>query len=284
MISRSVFNCNEQKGIAVITPNDTESKVFGSALRGYKKEEVDQFLDEIMIDYQKLLNENEKLKKDNASLEEQVAEGKKTERSVLKTLEQAKSLMSDISASAEKRAEAIIREAHSDADRIVADARDSVQALNAQNESLKSRITRFKGRYRDMLRDELSKLEDDEDISLSEEIFGESAREYYTPSENITEEHSAPAENAFSAPDQQVQEADEEPETEEQSLTEQVMSSLNGENYAEVNEKAAEEDSVLNFHTPQPVDDKAKTIVMTPKADEESIDNDETRVFQGPIV
>ena len=42
----------------MITPQEIETKAFASSVRGYKKEEVDVFLDEIMMDYQELINEN----------------------------------------------------------------------------------------------------------------------------------------------------------------------------------------------------------------------------------
>ena len=41
----------------MITPNDIETKVFSYSVRGYNKREVDEFLDQIMIDYQALLDQ-----------------------------------------------------------------------------------------------------------------------------------------------------------------------------------------------------------------------------------
>ena len=103
----------------MITPQDIEQKVFTSALKGYKREEVDKFLDEIMMGMESLLAENERLKKNVADLQAEIQEHKQNESSVMETIEQAKSLMSDISESAEKRAEVIIKNAHADASRIV---------------------------------------------------------------------------------------------------------------------------------------------------------------------
>ena len=38
----------------MLTPHDIEVKEFGRAVRGYKTEDVDNFLDEIILDFQQL--------------------------------------------------------------------------------------------------------------------------------------------------------------------------------------------------------------------------------------
>ena len=80
-------------------------------MRGYNAVEVDDFLDLIILDLQKMLEDQENLKKTVKSLEAELAQYKRSETSVLNTLESAKKLMNDISESAEKRAEIIIRNA-----------------------------------------------------------------------------------------------------------------------------------------------------------------------------
>ena len=48
----------------MITPADIEYKEFTKAVRGYKEEEVDEFLDLIIVDMENLIRENKKLKAD----------------------------------------------------------------------------------------------------------------------------------------------------------------------------------------------------------------------------
>ena len=99
----------------MITPLDIQNKEFSRAVRGYNQEEVDLFLDEIMADYDKLLSENQDLKRQLEETKGKVESYKDTEGAVLKTLEAAKSLMNDISASAEKRASILVKNAELDA-------------------------------------------------------------------------------------------------------------------------------------------------------------------------
>ena len=77
--------------------------------------EVDQFLDEITLDLQKLLAENERLKAKVESLESDLNQYKIRDLCAEYSGVSQK-LMRDISESAEKRAEIIIKNAQLDAD------------------------------------------------------------------------------------------------------------------------------------------------------------------------
>ena len=268
----------------MITPKDIEGKVFGSSLRGYKKEEVDQFLDEIMIDFQKLLSENERLQKNVRDMEAEVAECKKSEKSVLRTLEQAKNLMSDISASAEKRADAIIQNARAEANRIMTDAKDSAGAMQVRQDTLRKRINSYQTKYKELLMSELAKLRTEED-----DLFGELKEDFFPASMVSSEpdtfddfsdlEETAAEEPEI--PETVIEEAaSEAPEAEEpvQSLTEQVLNELNGEGYVVGSDSDADEiDRDLNMihSSVGEIDDKASTIVIDRS-------EDITKVYKGP--
>ena len=152
----------------MVTPNDIQNKVFSNAMRGYNKREVDEFLDEITIDFQKQLDENAKMAAEIKQLNAQIEESKKTQQSVANTLEQAKRLMSDISESAEKRAEVIIKNARLDAQTITRNAKDSVESLTREAELLQRKISTFKADFRDFMQKEQQKVEDNVDDLFSD--------------------------------------------------------------------------------------------------------------------
>ena len=152
----------------MVTPNDIQNKVFSNAMRGYNKREVDEFLDEITIDFQKQLDENAKMAAEIKQLNAQIEESKKTQQSVANTLEQAKRLMSDISESAEKRAEVIIKNARLDAQTITRNAKDSVESLTREAELLQRKISTFKADFRDFMQKEQQKVEDNVDDHFSD--------------------------------------------------------------------------------------------------------------------
>ena len=177
----------------MITPQEIETKEFSKSMRGYNAEEVDEFLDMIILDLQHLMDENARQQKNIKSLEADLSQYKRSETSVLNTLESAKKLMNDISESAEKRAEIIIRNAQLDAETIQREARDSVSKLTEEGEKLKYRLSTFRERYRKLLEDQLSQIE-----GSSEELFAELEREFMPASMEETIAPKAPARPAQS--------------------------------------------------------------------------------------
>lgn len=144
----------------MITSNDIQTKEFSRGVRGYKEEEVDQFLDEITVDYDALCKENDALKEKIAQMEEKIAEYKSQEGAVVKTLEVAKSLMNDISSSAEKRADILIRNAEIDAAAMIRQAKDNLVNLQAEEKMLTERVSSLRTRFRTLLQSELSHFDE----------------------------------------------------------------------------------------------------------------------------
>ena len=84
----------------MITPGAIQRKDFMRGVRGYKEEEVDQFLDLVSADMDTLLKENASLKENIKALTLEIDSHRGTDSSILGTLEAAKALMTEISASA----------------------------------------------------------------------------------------------------------------------------------------------------------------------------------------
>lgn len=144
----------------MLTPIDIENKVFSKKIRGYDQVEVDEFLDEIIIDMEELLAELSRLKSENESLREENAGHRESQKSVMNTLDSAKKLMKDISESAEKRADIIIRNAKLDAQMIIKDAEGSVTRYGGEGTELKEKIMHFRGRYKKLLEEELASIDE----------------------------------------------------------------------------------------------------------------------------
>ena len=142
----------------MITPADIEYKEFTKVVRGYKEEEVDAFLDLIIVDMEKLMRENRKLKEDLEKARGQADKHINTETSVYETLEAAKSLMNDIAASAERRAEVLLKNAELEASLITKEARESISRLNEEGNNLRIKVETLRSRYKRMLEDELERM------------------------------------------------------------------------------------------------------------------------------
>ncbi len=157
----------------MITPADIEYKEFTKVVRGYKEEEVDAFLDLIIVDMENLLRENKKLKAELEKANGQVKQHVDTETSVYQTLEAAKSLMNDIAASAERRAEVLLKNAELEASLITKEARESISKLTEEGDRLRNRIETLRGRYKRMLEEELERV-----TYSSNDLFEEFEKEF----------------------------------------------------------------------------------------------------------
>jgi len=145
----------------MLTALDIQNKEFSKGLRGYDEEEVDVFLDEIIVDYQKLLDEN-------AELKSKLGEVKSADGSVIKTLESAKAILNDISASAEKRANMIIQNAELEAQGKLGRIEDDLRNLQAKKNQLESDVYSLKIRLKNTLESELERIE-----LMDKDVLGE---------------------------------------------------------------------------------------------------------------
>ena len=143
----------------MITPADIENKEFSRAKKGYNEEEVDEFLDLIIVDMEKLIRENRQLKEELSKAHGQVDKHISTETSVYETLESARSLMNDIAASAERRAEILLKNAELEASLITREAKESIARYTEEGSRLRDRVEMLRERYKKMLEAELERLD-----------------------------------------------------------------------------------------------------------------------------
>ncbi len=152
----------------MITPVDIEQKEFTRGVRGYREEEVDTFLNLIILEMENLIRTNKELSEENSRLKEELATSRNTESEVLDTLETAKRLMNEISASAEKRAEVLLKNAELDADLIRREARETSERFMSESKNIRGRVTVLREKYKNLLEAELERFD-----MLSADIFTE---------------------------------------------------------------------------------------------------------------
>ena len=157
----------------MITPAEIQTKEFTKGVRGYKEDEVDSFLDLVTLDMDKLIQENALLKENIRSLNGEIERYKGTESKIFDTLESAKALMQDISVSAEKRAEILLKNAELDAERIQREAEESVERAKDEAHLMVRRWEQFKVRYRNLLQTEMERFDSlSADFLIDNEVEG----------------------------------------------------------------------------------------------------------------
>jgi len=176
----------------MITPADIENKEFSRAVRGYKEDEVDEFLDLIILDMEKLLKENRQLKKELEKAQSQVDRHVSTESAVYDTLESAKSLMNDIAASAERRAQVILKDAELEAALITREAKESISRLTEEAGRMRRSVERIREKYRQILEMELERV-NMAGVDLFEEFEGEFLPASISDLEQLTQSTQAEA-------------------------------------------------------------------------------------------
>ncbi len=151
----------------MLTSQNIKEKVFDKAVRGYNSEQVDDFLDEMVATVDELTAQNSDLSSQLASATAKLEEYKAQESSVITTLESARALMNDISASAEKRADIIVKNAELDADQMIKNARESVDKLKEEEKELAQKVASLKHRFKNILQAELDRFD-----SMDQDVFG----------------------------------------------------------------------------------------------------------------
>ena len=124
----------------MISPLEIQEKEFSRSLKGFKEDEVNEFLDRITLDLERILEENRQLRAEKEQLTEELKKYKSSESAVLDTLETAKALMGDISASAEKRAQILLKNAEMEAQNMQREAKKAIERMNEESAALRGRV------------------------------------------------------------------------------------------------------------------------------------------------
>ncbi len=106
-----------------ITPLEIQQMVFKVRMRGYDREDVDRFLEDLAQTVESLNRENADLRDKLGTVERQLSEVKKAEATLANTLVSAQAVGEDLKQSAHRDAELIVKEAELRASEMVREAR-----------------------------------------------------------------------------------------------------------------------------------------------------------------
>ena len=144
----------------VLSPIDIEQKTFRVALRGYAEEEVDQFLDEIVIairEYERQLRDaNERV----AVLEEQLEANRETEDRIKKTLVIAQRTADQVVDEARGEAQQLLVEARTKATEVDAERVQERETLTADLDRMRSSVGSLKERLLALADSTMGKVEE----------------------------------------------------------------------------------------------------------------------------
>lgn len=143
-------------------------KKFETVFRGYDKLQVQRFLDEVIKNYEVLLEKSKKTEEENKRLVNQIEYYQKIEDTMNRAIYNAENVGDQIKSSARKEAEALVTEARHNANRIINDA--LLKAEKAQNhaDQLKRNTNMLKRRLRQIIENQLLVIEEIDSVDFSE--------------------------------------------------------------------------------------------------------------------
>lgn len=145
----------------MLTPLDIENKKFSKQrINGYSVEEVDDFLDELTVDYGKAYKESTEAKKKIDELTQSLAHYKNIEETLQSTLVMAQSTAEEVKSVARQQAEQIVKDAKGNAQK---EADSLVQEINMKKkelDDLKKQFDVYKAKMESLLISQLELLKD----------------------------------------------------------------------------------------------------------------------------
>ena len=144
----------------MIAPIEIENKEFKKGLRGYKEEEVDEFLDLVKEDYEQLYRENAELKEKVRLYQDQINKYENIEETLKATLITAQSAAEDTCSAANKKAKIMIEEADLKARQVIEQANNSVIEIRKEYDFLVKEFKIFRNKFKSLLEDEIRSVDE----------------------------------------------------------------------------------------------------------------------------
>ncbi|MFC4023225.1 DivIVA domain-containing protein [Oceanobacillus longus] len=156
-----------------LTPLDIHNKEFTRGFRGYDEDEVNEFLDQVIKDYELVIRENKELTEKVTQLTERLGHFTNIEETLNKSILVAQETAEEVRGNATKESKLIIKEAEKNADRIINEALSKSRRISMDTEELKKQAKVFRTRLRMLVQAQLEMLGTDDWEDLFESEIGE---------------------------------------------------------------------------------------------------------------
>ena len=145
----------------MITPLDIENKKFAKqVMNGYSVDEVDDFLDDLTIEYEKLFKENAEYKNDIVRLKEDMEHYKAIEGTLQNTLIIAQTTAEDLKNVAKQQADQIIAEAKITAEKEVESLENEIVLKRKELDDVQKQFDVYKAKMESLLISQLELLKE----------------------------------------------------------------------------------------------------------------------------
>jgi len=191
-IKRKKASETGRNGDVMLTPNDIQNHDLKTGVYGYSKKETDDFLQEILKEYEDLYKENRELEEKIDSLNEGIQYYKKMETTLQKALVLAEKTSTETQEAAKSRADSLINEAQAKADALTKEAQVKADALTKESEAKADALAKESQAKADALTKEAQAKAD----ALTKEAQAKAdalAKETWAKADSLTKETQAKA-------------------------------------------------------------------------------------------
>lgn len=172
----------------MITPMDIHNKTFSKGLRGYSEEEVNDFLRQIVTDYEQIYREHREMEEEMDQMKLKLSNYERISDTMTATLQLAKDTAENVKKNAKRNADILISNAKMEGDRQVKDAEDYRRRLAETMIHTEGNMKNY-----------VSKIRKDLELALAsidalENLKAPIVPGYAYPAVELPEEEEAPAE------------------------------------------------------------------------------------------
>ncbi|MEW8978663.1 MAG: DivIVA domain-containing protein [Symbiobacterium sp.] len=142
-----------------LTPVDISNKEFPVRMRGYDRDAVDDFLDQVVQEFEQLIRENTSLREQIEQLQQRLEQYKDLEQSINRTLMLAEQAAEEIKESARREAELLMSQTRAQVERMLENGQAKARQIMAENSDLIRVLETLRTQVRAMLKAQLDALD-----------------------------------------------------------------------------------------------------------------------------
>lgn len=149
-----------------LTPNEIINKEFDTSFRGYNVDQVNDYLDIIVAEFERLIQENNRLTQELSVATEKNEYFAQLQESLNSSIVVAQEAADRLKQNARKEAELILYEAERDADSRVAEASEYAQSIMTEVEALRNSSQTYRQNLERTIRKQLDLVTSEEYLAL----------------------------------------------------------------------------------------------------------------------
>lgn len=146
----------------MLTSMDIHNKEFPVKMRGYDQDSVNEFLEQVIKDYEQLIRERSELSRDLDLANERLASFEQMQESLNKSIIVAQEAADRLKENSNKESDMIIQEAQGNANQLLQEAVDKARKIDEETEDLRKQSRVFRQRLQLLIESQLDLVNSDD--------------------------------------------------------------------------------------------------------------------------